>query len=162
MAVLKILKFPNPILLRRSRVVEIVRPEDRELLDSMLETMRFNQGIGLAAPQVGISKRIIVIDIGRGPIELINPVINKRAGSEKWEEGCLSLSGITLKIKRAKRIGYKGLDREGRLVEAEAEGLLARAIQHEIDHLDGRLLIYYANPIKRIYLKRILLKSSCL
>jgi len=162
MAILKILKFPNPILLRSSRPVEAVKPEERELLDSMLETMRFNQGIGLAAPQLGISKRIIVIDIGKGPIELINPVIKKRIGLERGEEGCLSLSGITVMIKRAKKISYKGLDREGRLVEAEAEGLLARAIQHEIDHLDGRLLIHYANPVKRIYLKRILLKSSCL
>jgi len=162
MAILKILKFPNPILLRSSRTVEAVKPEERELLDSMLETMRFNQGIGLAAPQLGISKRIIVIDIGKGPIELINPVIKKRIGLERGEEGCLSLSGITVMIKRAKKISYKGLDREGRLVEGEAEGLLARAIQHEIDHLDGRLLIDYANPIKRIYLKRRLLKSSCL
>ena len=125
----------------------------------MFEMMYISQGIGLAAPQVGISKRAIVVDVGEGPMGLINPIIVEKKGSEVGKEGCLSLPEVMVEIKRAQWIKYRGLDREGKLVEREAEGLLARAIQHEIDHLDGRLILDYANPIKRIFIKRRLIKE---
>ncbi len=157
---LRIIKFPNPILQRKARPIEIVAQQEKNLLDSILETMYINQGVGLAAPQVGISKRAIVIDVGEGPLQLINPVIVKRIGLEVGEEGCLSLPDAMVKVKRAKKIIYKGLDKEGRPVENEAEGSLARAVQHEIDHLDGKLILNYANPIKRIFLKARLLKRA--
>ena len=157
---LKILRFPNPILRRICRPIELVTIEERILLDNMLETMYLNQGVGLAAPQIGVLKRIIVVDVGEGPMQLINPVLTKRAGSEAGEEGCLSLPETLVKVRRAKEINYKALDREGRPIEAEAEGLLARAIQHEIDHLDGRVIIDHANPIKRVLLKARLVKLS--
>lgn len=159
MPAFKVVKFPAPVLKKESKPIALIRPEEKKLVDDMLETMYVNQGIGLAAPQVGILNRAIVIDAGQGPLQLINPIIVKKTGREIGEEGCLSLPGITLRVKRSKRIMYKGLNRDGKLVEDEAEGLLARAIQHEIDHLDGILIIDYANPVKRFFLKRKLLKK---
>lgn len=160
MPVLEILSLArNPILRRRARPVEFVGVEEKKLLDDMLETMYLNQGIGLAAPQIGIGKRIIVVDIGEGPIELINPVVVKKGAFESAEEGCLSVPGVMVKVKRPRKISYKALNRDGKSFNSEAEGLLARAIGHEIDHLDARLIIDYANPIKRIFLKRRLLKG---
>lgn len=160
MTPLKILKFPHPVLRRSSRPIELIKDDERILLDNMLETMYLNQGVGLAAPQMGILKRVIVVDVGEGPIQLINPVIIKRKGHELGEESCLSLPDAMVMIKRAQKIVYKGLDRNGKLIENEAEGLLARAIQHETDHLDGKLIIDYANPVKRIFLKKRLLKAA--
>lgn len=159
---LEIIKFPNPILRRKSRPVELVTEEERALADDMLETMYLNQGVGLAASQVGIPKRIIVIDVGEGSLQLINPIIIKRYETEKGQEGCLSVPDALVTIKRAKKIVYKALDKNGRLIESEAEGLLARVIQHEINHLDGRLIVDYINPIKRFFLKRKSLKDSSL
>lgn len=159
MAVLKIVKFPDPVLRKRSKPIELVGHDERALLDNMLETMCLNQGIGLAAPQVGILKRMIVVDVGEAKVQLINPVIVKKIGSEAGQEGCLSVPDLMVAIKRAKEIIYKGLNRDGKLIEERAEGLLARTIQHEIDHLDGRLIIDYVNPIKRFFLKRRPLKT---
>lgn len=159
MAALAILKYPAPFLKRKSLPLEAVNAPEKALLDDMLETMYLNKGIGLSAPQAGVLKRAIVVDAGEGPVQLINPVITKKTGSERGEEGCLSFPGILVTIKRAKKIRYKGLDKNGTAVEREAEGLLARALQHEIDHLDGRLIIDYANPVKRIFLKRRVLKA---
>jgi len=159
MARLRIVTFPDPVLQRRASSVEVIRPEEKALIDNMLETMYINQGVGLAAPQVGILKKIIVVDVGDGPMHLINPAIAERIGSERAQEGCLSLPGIMVYVRRAKRIRYKCLNREGKLTEGEAEGLLARAIQHEIDHLEGRLIIDYVNPIKRFFLKKKILKK---
>lgn len=156
---LRILKFPEPALRKMSKPVELVKLEEKVLLDNMLETMYLNQGVGLAAAQVGVLKRMIVVDVGEGPRQLINPIVTKRIGLETGQEGCLSLPEVMVTVKRAKEIVYKGLDRDGKLVEGQAEGLLAKAIQHEIDHLDGKLIIDYVNPIKRIFLKRRLLKS---
>lgn len=157
---MKIVKFPNRILASKSKPVEAVKDEERVLIDNMIETMYLNQGVGLAAPQVGIPKRIIVVDVGEGPMELINPAIIKREGLEAGEEGCLSIPGAMVKIKRAKKILYRALTKYAKTVEAEASDLLARAIQHEIDHLDGRLIIDYLNPVKRFFLKRRLEKNN--
>jgi peptide deformylase len=157
---LKISRFPEPVLSKISRPIDVVSDKEKALLDDMLETMYLNQGIGLAAPQVGVSKRAIVADVGEGPIQLINPIIEKRRGSGVSQEGCLSLPGAMVEVKRAEKISYKGINRDGKLVEDEAEGLLARALQHEIDHLDGKLIINYANPIKRIFLKKRLIEAS--
>ena len=159
MVSLKIIKFPDPVLQRRASSVEVIRPEERALVDNMLETMYLNQGVGLAASLVSVLKRIIVVDVGGGPIDLINPAIAARIGSEKAKEGCLSLPGIMVPVRRAKKIRYKCLNRDGKLTEGEAEGLLARAIQHEIDHLEGRLIIDYVNPVKRFFLKKKILKN---
>jgi len=159
---LEIIKFPDPILRRKSRPVELVTEEERALAEDMLETMYLNQGVGLAASQAGILKRIIVVDVGKGPIQLMNPVIAKRYGAEKGQEGCLSVPDVLVTVKRAKTIIYKALDKSGKLIEGEAEGLLARVIQHEIGHLDGRLIVDYVNPIKRFFLKRRSLKDSSL
>ncbi len=156
---LQIARFPESVLTKKSKPIKLVTSHERELLDKMLETMYLNQGIGLAAPQVGVSKRAIVVDAGEGPISLINPIVVQKRGQEAGKEGCLSLPEVMVEIKRAQWIKYRGLDGEGKLVEREAEGLLARAIQHEVDHLDGKLIIDYANPIKRIFLKRRLIKN---
>lgn len=160
MPILNVVLFPNPVLKKLCRPVDIIKHEERALLDNMLETMYVNQGLGLAAPQVGVSKRMIVVNVGEGPIQLVNPVITKREGKETGEEGCLCLPGILVKVKRAKKIVYKGLDRDGRVITQEAEGLLARVIQHEIDHLDGKVIFDYASPIKKILIRRQLRRSA--
>jgi len=159
-AILRIFRYPSAVLTKTSAPIEHVGDEERALLDNMLETMYLNQGVGLAAPQVGVSSRAIVVDVGDGPICLVNPVIVKRSGRETGQEGCLSLPETMVEIRRALRITYKGLDRQGKRIEIDAEGLLARAIQHEIDHLDGRLIIDYANPVRKILLKRRLIQGS--
>lgn len=159
MSKLSVLTYPDPVLEKTARSIELVSGVEKRLLSDMLETMYLSQGIGLAAPQVGIPKRAIVLDIGDGPIQLINPIVSKKTGSEIGEEGCLSFPGVMVKIRRAAKITFRGLDEDGRLVESEAEGLLARAIQHEIDHLDGKLIIDYVNPIKRIFLRKKLINS---
>ncbi len=158
MAILKIATYPIPLLRKSCRPVELIDDDERKFLNDMLETMYLGQGVGLAAPQVGILKRVIVLDVGDGPIQLVNPIVVSREGREEGQEGCLSLPDVLIKVTRASKIVYKGLDRNGKIVESEAEGLLARAIQHEIDHLDGRLIIDYVNPIKRFFLKRKLIK----
>jgi peptide deformylase len=160
MSVLRICKFPEQVLRKKSKPVALVTEDEKRLVDDMLETMYLNQGVGLAAPQVGVSKRLIVVDVGEGPVQLINPIITEKSGSEAGQEGCLSLPGVMVEVRRGQIITYKALDREGRAVENRADGLLARAIQHEIDHLDGRIIIDYANPIKRIFLKNRLIKES--
>ena len=157
---MRIFRYPSAVLIKTSEPVENIGEDERALLDNMLETMYLNQGVGLAAPQVGVSTRAIVVDAGDGPVCLINPVIIKRSGRETGQEGCLSLPETMVEIKRSLKITYKGLDREGKQVESDACGLLARAIQHEIDHLNGRLIIDYANPIKKILLKRRLIRGS--
>lgn len=159
MSKFSILTYPDPVLEKTARSIELVSETEKRLLNDMLETMYLSQGIGLAAPQVGIPKRAIVLDIGDGPIQLINPIVSKKTGSETGEEGCLSFPGVMVKIRRAAKITFRGLDEDGKLIESEAEGLLARAIQHEIDHLDGKLIIDYVNPIKRFFLRKKLINS---
>ena len=113
----------------------------------MAKLMYLSQGVGLAAQQVGIDKQLAVIDIGNGLIKFINPVIIKRQGIDLLEEGCLSVPGVSIKVKRAKSVTVHFLDEEGSVQQLHADGLLARALQHELDHLAGVLIIDYVNPV---------------
>ncbi len=152
MAIRDILHYPDPRLRSHAQAVERVDDEVRRLLDDMLETMYAAPGIGLAAIQVNIAKRVITIDIsehGDQPLCLINPEILELTGSIETEEGCLSVPGIYESVERADVIRARGLDRNGKAVEFEAEGLLAVCVQHEIDHLDGKLFVDYLSQLKR-------------
>lgn len=141
MAVFKIVTLGDPILREKARPVEKITPRIHRLLDNMAETMYAAPGVGLAAPQIGVSKRIIVVDVGEGLIELINPEILVAEGEEIGVEGCLSIPGVQGEVPRAAVVVVKGQDRYGQTKELKAQGLLARALQHEIDHLDGVLFI---------------------
>lgn len=149
MAVLDIKKQGDPVLRQKAKAVAQVDARIRRLLDDMVETMYSARGIGLAAPQVGISQRVIVVDIGDGPIRMVNPKI-VRVGEEEEEatEGCLSIPGIIGEVWRAYDISVRGFDENGKPVKIDAEGLLARVFQHEIDHLDGRLFIDIATDVR--------------
>ena len=139
MAVLPIKLVGEEVLRTKARAVERFDPQLAKLLDDMLDTMYEAPGIGLAGPQVGVSQRVIVIDIGDGPLRVVNPKIVEQEGTELGPEGCLSIPGIYGDVVRYSRILVKGQDEFGRAVKVPAEGLLARVFQHEIDHLDGRL-----------------------
>lgn len=142
MAKLKILKIGDETLRKKSRPVDAVTPRIRTLLDDMTETMRAADGCGLAAPQVGVLRRIVVIEVEPGKvIELINPKIIARAGEQKEAEGCLSVPGRSGLTCRPMYVTVKALDRYGNEFEVNGSGLLARAFCHEIDHLDGKLFI---------------------
>jgi peptide deformylase len=121
-----------------------------KLIDNMRDTMYANKGVGLAAPQIGVSKRVIVVDVGEGLVELINPVIVNAEGRQIDSEGCLSIPDMAGEVARAERVKVKGLDRAGNETEVEARGFFARALQHEIDHLDGILFIDKAINLKKI------------
>ena len=152
MAKLEVLHFPDPRLRTVAKPVEAVTDETRRIVSDMLETMYSEFGIGLAAVQVNIPQRIIVLDLSENqnaPMCLINPEILESSGVEEMEEGCLSVPDIRAPIQRAERIRYRALDEQGQDVEAEADGLLAVCIQHEIDHLDGRLFVDYLSSLKR-------------
>ncbi|RME50947.1 MAG: peptide deformylase [Deltaproteobacteria bacterium] len=163
MAILPILTYPDPVLTQRAEPVEEVTEDLVELSKNMLETMYAAPGIGLAAPQIGVSKRLIVVDIGeehRHPIVLLNPEITHREGKIVYTEGCLSLPGIVDEVTRAQRVVVKGLDIEGKSEEIDAQELLAVCLQHEIDHLDGILFIDRLSSIKRTYYRRKLRKKQ--
>jgi peptide deformylase len=153
MAILDIKKYPDPCLRKQCRDVDIVDSEVRRLLDDMAMTMYAVEGIGLAAPQVGLDIRIIVIDIGKGLLKLVNPKIIKSEESSVLEEGCLSVPGISVKVKRRRKIVVSALDDYGKPQLFNAEGLLAHAFGQEIDHLNGKLIIDYMPFYKRIFLK---------
>lgn len=138
---LKIIRFPNPILRKKAKALKKVTPDIIKLIDNMIETMHAAPGVGLAAPQVGKSIQVIVVDIGQGPIALVNPKIISKSGTQVFTEGCLCLPGVEAPVERAAAVKVKGLDREGNKVEISAEGLLATVLQHEIDHLDGKVFI---------------------
>jgi peptide deformylase len=162
MARLTILEFPDPRLRTRAQPVEHVDAELRKLIDDMFETMYAAPGIGLAATQVNVHKRVLVIDISETRNEslaLINPEIIERQGVEETEEGCLSVPGIYDKVTRAERIRVRALDRNGKSVELDADGLLAVCIQHEIDHLDGKLFVDYLSELKRTRIRKKLEKE---
>jgi len=142
MAILEIKKYGEPVLREKSLPVEEITPEVLSLIKDMAETMYTNSGIGLSAPQVGVSKRIIVVDgQEKGLIALINPVITNREGEKITEEGCLSFPNLYSNIKRSSKITVTALNQEGEQVEFTDENLIARIFQHEIDHLDGILFI---------------------
>ncbi|MBE3588958.1 MAG: peptide deformylase [Thermoanaerobacteraceae bacterium] len=150
MAIYKIVLYGDEVLREKARPVTRITPNILRLLDNMRDTMYDARGVGLAAPQVGVSKRVIVVDTGEGLIELINPEIVEARGEETDTEGCLSLPDVLGEVPRAVEVRVRGLDRHGRPVEHQASGFLARALQHEIDHLDGILFIDRALSIKRI------------
>jgi peptide deformylase len=159
MAVREIRILGDPVLRTPAEPVAEVDDEVRQLIDDMLETMYDADGVGLAAPQVGVSRRVIVIDVREpdvAPFGLVNPVIVERADEvERGEEGCLSIPGLRDIVERSAKVVVEGLDRDGLPRRIEAEGLLARALQHEVDHLDGILFIDRVSPLKRqMLLKR--------
>lgn len=131
----------DDVLRKKSKYVDEINEKIIKLLDDMAETMYQANGVGLAAPQVGILKRAVVVDIGEGLIKLINPEIVEQEGEQQDIEGCLNIPGITGEVKRPNRVKVKALNENGKNVELEGTGLLARAFCHEIDHLDGILFI---------------------
>lgn len=141
MALLKIRKVGDPVLRSKARPVNTINNKTKTLLDNMAKTMYKNDGIGLAAPQVGVLQRMFIVDIGDGLLEFINPEITSGEGKNIMEEGCLSVPEKTGGVIRAKKITIKALNRNGKEIEMETDGLLARALQHENDHLDGILFI---------------------
>ncbi len=149
---LEIRLLGDPILRQRAEEVEAIDEDIRALAEEMLETMYSEEGVGLAAPQVGVAKRLFVMDVredGAEPQAVVNPVIMERSGSERGDEGCLSLPGLVGAVERSAQIVMEGLDLDGKPLRIEASELLARCIQHEIDHLDGVLFIDHLSPIKR-------------
>ena len=163
MAKLEILHFPDQRLRNVAVPVENVDDGIRKLVDDMFETMYEAPGIGLAAIQVNVQKRVIVIDITEDhsqPLVFINPEILEEDGIETMDEGCLSVPGFYEEVTRAEKIRVKALDQHGESFEMEAEGLLAVCIQHEIDHLDGKLFVDYISNLKRTRIRKKLEKQS--
>lgn len=166
MAVLEILKYPHPLLKKRCKDVEKVDEGTKKLIQDMIETMYAANGIGLAACQVGISKNIIILDVS--PMEpqhdlfaVINPEILTGEGEIDHEEGCLSVPDCFEKVKRKEKVHVKGISPEGEIIEIGAEGILALALQHEIDHLNGVLILDKISGLKReIYRKKLKKKKE--
>src|SRR5919109_1203813 len=160
MAVFEILKYPDRKLNDVSLPVENITGETFDLVRNLLDTMYAAPGIGLAAPQVGVNQRIVVLDIDyekpqKQVYKLINPVITRREGEIVWEEGCLSVVDFTAEVRRAAQVEVVAFDENQRELKIEAEGLLAVALQHEIDHLDGKLFIDRISRLKRdLYARR--------
>jgi len=158
MSVREIKKYPEEVLRKKTEPVTRFDSELQKLIDDMIETMYAAPGVGLAANQIGVSRQVAVIDVSAAQesslIVLVNPEIIHAEGENSTEEGCLSVPEYTTIVKRAERVKVKGLDREGRLLEIEAEGFLAKALQHEIDHLNGLLLIDRIGRIKREFFKK--------
>jgi peptide deformylase len=146
--------YGDPVLRKKAEPVEGVDPELQELIEGMFDTMYRERGIGLAAPQVGVSRRVFVVDVeGEGvertKLALVNPRMVRAAGSMVGEEGCLSIPGIHADVKRHAEVTFQALDENGKPLTVHAEGLLARALQHELDHLDGVLFIDRLSVIRR-------------
>ncbi len=163
MALLEILHFPNPKLRKQARPVEQVDDHIRGIVDDMYETMYAAPGIGLAATQVNVQLQIIVIDVSaekNAPLCLINPEITSKDGSEEMQEGCLSVPGFLETVRRAATITVQALDQNGNRITVAADGLLAVCIQHEIDHLQGKLFVDYLSSLKRQRIKQKLLKQQ--
>lgn len=163
MAKLDILTFPDPRLRNRAKPVASVDTHVQRMVDDMFETMYAAPGIGLAAIQVNIPLRIVVIDVSDAkdaPLCLINPQILERRGEEQMDEGCLSVPGFYEPVTRAEWVRVQALDREGRSFELETDGLLAVCVQHEIDHLDGKLFVDYISALKRQRIRRKLEKEQ--
>lgn len=148
--------FPDPVLLMEARTVTAFDDDLKRLTDDMLETMYEAPGVGLAAPQIGVSKRVFVADIGEGPFVMINPTIVATDGKWKFEEGCLSVPGRYWDIKRADYARAEGFDLDGSLITFEGDELMGRVLQHEIDHLSGLLLLtHLGSRTKRQALKEL-------
>lgn len=163
MTVLNILHYPDPRLREKAQPVAVVDDEIRRLADDMVETMYANKGIGLAATQVGIGKRVIVVDIsdeGDHPQVFINPEVLSGDGEAEIEEGCLSVPGIYELVKRLGHVRVRALGRDGQPREFEADALFAICIQHEIDHLNGKLFVDYLSDLKRTRIRKRLEKEQ--
>ncbi|HKO87062.1 MAG TPA: peptide deformylase [Burkholderiales bacterium] len=161
MSLLHILTYPDDRLHTVATPVDVVDEEIRTLVRSMAETMYAAPGIGLAATQVDVHKRVIVIDISEARddlLVLINPEICWREGEQEYEEGCLSVPGIYDYVQRSEKIRVRALDAEGRLFERDAEGLLAVCIQHEMDHLEGKVFVEYLSRLKQMRIRTRMLK----
>lgn len=160
MAILEIFKFPAPVLSKVAAPVKNIDANTAQLVSDMLDTMYAAPGVGLAAPQVGSSQRVIVLDVdhenpGKLTYKLINPVITRSEGEVIWEEGCLSVVDFTAEVKRAAQVQVTAFDADEKEIKIDAEGLLAVALQHEIDHLDGKLFIDRISRLKRdLYARR--------
>ena len=163
MALLPVLHYPDPRLRTRAKPVDAVDDDIRRLIDDLLETMYDAPGIGLAATQVNVHKRVLVVDVSENhdhPHAFVNPVIEFAEGTQEREEGCLSVPGFYEPVERAEQIRVVALDRQGNPFTLEAEGLLAVCIQHECDHLDGKLFVDYLSSLKRQRIKKKLRKRS--
>jgi peptide deformylase len=162
MTKLAILEYPDPRLRKKAQPVTVVDDAVRHLVDDMLETMYAAKGVGLAASQVDVHKRLLVLDVSETrnqPLVLINPELLSAEGRVPGEEGCLSLPGIYDKLERAAKIRVRALDRDGEPLELDAEGMLAVCIQHEMDHLEGKLFVDYLSELKRQLIRRRLQKE---
>jgi len=165
MAILKLRKYGDPVLRKKAEDIKVIDEEIKKLASEMKETLKSIEGIGLAGNQVGVSKRIFVIDRTHidgeeEPIIMINPRLVESSGEQVYEEGCLSAPGIYEDVTRASKVKVRGLNLEGNEVEIEGEGLLSRALLHEIDHLNGVLFIDHLSSIKRKLLGKKLRKIS--
>lgn len=163
MAKREVLHFPDPRLRLKAEPVETVDEEIRTLVDDMFETMYAAPGIGLAATQINVQKRVLVVDVSEDqsqPLALINPEILESDGEEEMDEGCLSVPGFYERVRRADRIRVRALGRDGEPFELDADGLLAVCIQHEIDHLGGKLFVDYLSSLKRNRIRKKLEKQG--
>lgn len=152
--ILKIRVLGDPVLRQKAKPVAEVTAQERQILSRMAQLMYEVQGIGLASPQVGLDRALIVVDIGTGLYKLANPRIVKKEGSQAIEEGCLSVPGLSVKVKRAKSVRITALDADSKVITIDAQGLLACVFQHEIDHLNARLIIDYASVLTRLKMKK--------
>ena len=165
MALLDILEFPDPRLRTKARAVDVAQVGGaafQQLLDDMFETMYAAPGIGLAASQVDVHERFMVIDVSEEkerPLVFVNPEILQREGEQVCQEGCLSVPGIFADVTRADRIRVRAIGRDGNPFELDADGLLAVCVQHEMDHLEGKLFVDYLSPLKREMVRKKLAKA---
>lgn len=164
MALLPILRYPDPRLFKTAKPVQVVDDRIRQLVRDMAETMYDAPGVGLAATQVDVHERVVVIDVSEESNDLrvlINPEIIWRSDEQQtYQEGCLSVPGIYEEVKRADQIRVRALDEQGREYEFEADGLLAVCVQHELDHLDGKVFVEYLSPLKQDRIKTKLRKQE--
>lgn len=155
----EILIWPDPRLKDKAKPIPAVDAGIRKLIDDLFETMYAAEGVGLAAPQVGVLQRVLVVDTsprqeGAKPLALVNPEIVRREGTMVFSEGCLSIPGESEEVERAARVSVRALDRDGKPLTVEADGLLAVALQHEIDHLEGTLFVDYLSALKRELIRK--------
>lgn len=163
MALLPVLHYPDPRLRKKAVAITSIDETIRELAHDMLETMYKEGGIGLAATQVNVQKRLVVMDLSEGrdePVFLINPEVLGCEGKEEMQEGCLSVPDFYDTVQRAERIQFRYQTLDGEVMERDADGLLAVCVQHEIDHLDGKLFIDYLSPLKRQRIRKKLEKQE--
>jgi len=151
---LRVKIYGDSVLRKKAKPVKEPTAEHRKILSLMAQSMYENSGIGLAAPQVGMSVQLIVVDIGEGLYKLVNPKIVKRQGAQAIQEGCLSVPGACVKVRRSKQVWVEALDENNRPVRIEARDLFACVLQHEIDHLEGKLIVDYASFLEKLRIKR--------